>query len=163
MEAPPGHIRGHAPVEAWFVDEDTLRDSIQKKCTKAKARLERPGADIYLVGLAIDDASLSRGGDVRSLGNRSFRRVPASRQSRFDEALQRGRAGLLEMASFDRTECGIGGSEGLYFDPMSEHVGGVLAIYYTEQLQFVPNPFTSSDTERLCRRFPPQLSPFPVG
>jgi hypothetical protein len=173
LDVAPGYVKGHASLKAWDVNEGTLRDSIEKKNAKAKERLLASGAGCYLVGLAIDDALASRGDELLTtlfgppvvcegrLGGRTFRPVPASRRSRVDEARHRGRGALLDLAQFDPNKNNLYGQpEAVYFDPASAAVGGVLALYYTDALQFIPNPFSSNDIERVCLRFPAQLTPF---
>ena len=176
IDAPPGYMRGHASIEAWLSDEGTLRHSIEKKNEKASERLAASSADVYLVGLAIDNAWLCRGRDLlttllgpmvqtdHSLGGGSYRPVPATRISRVERARQQGRTEWLDLACFDPSKnalCGF--PEAVFLDPASEHVGGVLAIYHTEELQFVPNPFSLNSSERLRSRFPLQLTPFVVN
>lgn len=98
IDAALGYMRGHISIETWLGSEDTLRNSIEHKNSKARKRLDATGADAYLVGLAVDDAWSSRGHDLEttllgpmvqtdaSLGNRTYRPVPASRRARIEDA-----------------------------------------------------------------------------
>jgi hypothetical protein len=69
---------------------------------------------------------------------------------------------LLSRMKFDPDEP-ANDREGLIFDEaVREHVDGIVALYYTGALQFVPNPFTTRSVEPLWRLFPETLEPFPV-
>jgi hypothetical protein len=49
----------------------------------------------------------------------------------------------------------------LAVDPrVYEHVEGVVALYYTGQLQFIPVPFATHDFEPVCSVLPRTIDPF---
>jgi hypothetical protein len=89
-----------------------------------------------------------------------YREAPVSAQSLLTEARCRGRSELLEMMQYQAVET-IHGQTGLLFESdICEYVDGVVAIYYTGQLQFLPNPFSKRDISVLYELFPRTLAPF---
>lgn len=132
------------------------------------------GGDCYLVGLAIDEAISSTGRDLQTtlLGplisgrieppdrHRTYRPVPLSAAAAYEQARQRGRGELLDLASFDPTMHALHGHQpGLYFDVACESVAGVAALYYTEELQFIPNAFSCTPIDPVLACFPRRLDP----
>ncbi len=177
IAAPPGRINGYGPLDAWIAHEGWFRHDIERKSRKAAERLAR-GGDCYLVGLAIDEAISSMGHHLQTtvLGplicecieppdrHRNYRPVPLSAMAMYEQARQRGRGELLDVASFDPAMHELHGHQsGLYLDPVCESVAGVAAIYYTEELQFVPNAFSVTAIEPVVTRFPGQLEPAPIS
>lgn len=173
LDAPPGRILGSGCVDAWIPDEGTIRRDILEKSSKAKERLDAARASCYVVGLVIDDAFASTGTDLMSSlygsgisrstssGTYSYRPVPVDRQRAYDDAVRLRRQDLLDLARLDRDETNLHGfPEGLYFDAACADVCGVLALYYTEQVQYLPNPFSLRNIDPLCRLFPQILTPF---
>jgi hypothetical protein len=78
-----------------------------------------------------------------------------------DAALKGGRSELLRLMEFDRETPNGAGAAGLFFDKaIHEHVDGVLALYYTGDLQFVANPFSVRNIDPVCGLFPRRLDPF---
>ena len=54
-----------------------------------------------------------------------------------------------------------GEREGLVFEPVVQrNVDGIVALYYTDMLQWIPNPFSDRDIELLAPLFPNTLKPF---
>jgi hypothetical protein len=171
LETAPGYVKGTAPVEGWFIAEDRLRQSIKKKSEKASGRLLANGADCYFVGLAIDDSFAASGHDI--LGTlfgtlvhcdttgRTFRPVPADHRFQIIEARQRGLENVLNLAALDPDQNDARESpKGLFFDPALSEVSGILVLYYTDTLQFIPNPFSTKDSAQVRSRFPNELTPF---
>jgi hypothetical protein len=53
------------------------------------------------------------------------------------------------------------GLEGVVFDELvRDHVDGVVALYHSGWLQFIPNPFSPRNIDHLCAAFPRTLLPF---
>jgi hypothetical protein len=68
----------------------------------------------------------------------------------------------LNLAQFDPNE--TTGKDGLFFDDcICRGADGVVALYYTGELQVLLNPFTSRSIEPLLPLFPLTLSPFLAG
>lgn len=54
----------------------------------------------------------------------------------------------------------VQGHSGLVFDErVREQADGLLGLYYTDDLQFLPNPFTANAIEAICSLFPATLEP----
>jgi hypothetical protein len=172
LDEPPGRINGFGPLNADWVQPVSLRHSIAKKSTKAKARLGTAAG--YVVGVVVDDAVASDGHQLLTslLGpaicawsgpgaHRNYRPVPLASRDLLNEARRRGRQDLLDLAMFDSDENELHKHDpGLYFNPICEYVSGVLALYYTEALQFVVNPFAATEIARLRAVFSATLMPF---
>ena len=153
--------------------EGTSRQAILDKSQKAGKRLSETGAACYLIGLDIQDAFAANGYDLLTtvLGplielectaeSHLFRPATASSLSLIEEARQCGRGDLLDLAQLDPAKLEFEKyQDGLYFKSELRDVGGVAALYYTDEFQFVPNPFSSNNIEPIYRRFPRQLTPF---
>lgn len=173
IEAAPGFMKGHGGVEAWIDEGDTLHQVIERKSAKAARRLDATGAAAYVIGLVVDDPWHSSGMELETtllgplihresaVGARSYRAVPLQRLARFKDALALGRSECLHLAQFDSNENRTWQlAEGLFLDPAYDRVAGVIAIYYTGELQFIANPFCRDDPEPLRRGFPAQVRPF---
>jgi hypothetical protein len=178
----PGRICG--PVsEAWVLNDypcgtgelslsEWLRHAVSEKCRKATKDPGRRG-DAHVVALVIDEAAALSGrvllGSLlghliyerldRNKGGRSYRTVP---KALFDEATRLGRADLLSSMQFDSDRLtSVGQQEGLFFDrSVCGDLDGVFALYYTDDLQFVPNPFACGDIALVRDLFSLNLQPF---
>lgn len=150
-------------MSQWF------RKAIERKANIALESPQRCAAQ-HLVALVIDEAYASDGGVLANtlLGGlvwssdekKGYRTVPAFAQSLYHQSLDRGRRALLDLAQFDSNET-INRIEGLFFnESICAGVDGVLALYYTGELQALLNPFTSRNIEPLRPLFPMTLSPF---
>lgn len=169
LDAAPGYMEGSAILSAWLYDDGTFRRSIECKASKATARLQSARACCYLIGLDIEDAFASTGRDIAStlLGplrcsaeKHSYRPVLLANQQRVADAEQQGRGDLLQLAHFDRTEQNLHGTDaGLYFEPSFADVTAILALYYTNEVQFVPNPFSRTNIDPIRQLFPAKLTP----
>jgi hypothetical protein len=178
LAAPPGRIKGHAPLGAFVLNDrslsEWLRGAIHRK-TKIAAEHPTRRGEHHLIGLVIDEpfactgrdlAAALLGGLVADFGDfrdrvRLFRPVPVEGRGLLDAARDRGRSELLSLMKFDRERPSRLGEEGLFFDKaVYEHIDGVLALYYTDQLQFIANPFTARNVDPVCALFPLTLDPF---
>jgi hypothetical protein len=169
LDSVPGYMEGSAVLSAWLYDDGTFRRPIEYKASKATARLQSARACCYLIGLDIEDAFASTGRDIAStlLGplccsaeKHSYRPVLLAHQQKVADAEQQGRGDLLQLAHFDRTEQNLHGTDaGLYFEPGFADVTAILALYYTNAVQFVPNPFSRTNIDPLRQLFPAKLTP----
>ena len=178
LSAPPGWISGHRPLAAFRIREhrnraetdgvslgEWLSAAIARKASKHHT--QRRG--LYVVGLVIDEP-FARSGHVLlnillsglihdAVERRSYRGVPEARAGLLRAAAERGRGPLLQLAQFDPTKAAESG--GLFFeDAVRTEVDAVVALYYTGELQLVPNPFTERPIELFCASFPvtPEIS-----
>jgi hypothetical protein len=171
LSKPPGLIRGYGGVDAWFLEQGNMRAAIKKKSEKAVQRLSAASADCYLIGVVSSSVPASLGCDLQdallgpsiSSGGQSFRSMPKELRPLFDQAMLAGRGPLLEEAALRIVEQSTDEESGLFFEADTAAVSGVLALYYTEQMQFVPNPFSSNEIRQLCKLFPSHLLPFIPG
>jgi hypothetical protein len=183
LDGPPGRISGHGPLNAfWLRANPTEGDSrlslsewfgnsIQRKSAIAAKYPERRGA-VHLIGLVVDEAFACSGdvlastlfGGLISYSGPSerckiYRGVPESGRHLVMTARARGREDLLNRMQFDCDEP-VRGGNGLVFDEkVREHADGVLGLYCTDELQFLPNPFTTNAIEPLCSLFPDTVKP----
>ena len=127
----------------------------------------------YIIGLVVDETYACLGDVLLNtlLGGlvwdsdlgRSYRSVPANAQAVFQEAQLRGRGDLLAMAKYDPGQRHDARPAVFFEKSVYEDVIGVIALYYTGDLQFVPNPFSARRIDDARQFFPPQLAPFHPG
>lgn len=172
------HIREHprssnAPRKGLTLEE-WLAEAIRNKSGKHPTSR----GTLHLVGLVVDEAYASDGVALARVllgplvfveessasgGGRHHRGIPQAGQSLLQAAVKRGREDLLlNLAQLDPGQSTP--TQALFFEPtISERVDGILALYYTDELQLIPNPFSKQDIEPLCAAFPRQLKPFRVS
>lgn len=175
-----GRITGYGPLEAYVVNDypngsrvslfEWFRTAVRRKARIASRHPERRGK-LHIVGLVIDEAFASQGfslvnallGAVTAAEGRHYRAVPPGGAALLDEAIARGRSTMIESLAFDRTKTPRAGDDAIMFDrEVHENIDGVLALYYTDSLQFVPNPFSQRDLGPSRELFPQQFEPFTV-
>ncbi len=178
-DSAPGRISGLRCGTAYIIREypssadrrQTLSESLCNAVMR-KAQQFTSGHPWYIVGLVIDQSVASTGHVLANtlLGSltydsyekRVYRMVPsaATAKQRLGAArLRPDRQELLSLAQYD-DEKPNQKPGGLFFDSRCDHIAGVLALYYTSDLQFVPNPFSMASLERLHHLFPLSLKPF---
>lgn len=170
LDGPPGFVKGHGSAEAWIATEGASRASILAKASNATARLRESGAAHYLVGAVIDDALASGGRDtltmllgplVQSELRSRYRPVALARRDRLLDARRGANAPLVTASLLAPEENDLHGfPEGVFLDPATSDASAVVALYYTDALQFVPNPLCSRALEDLVKLFPSELAPF---
>ena len=148
---------------------EILTEGIARKNRIIEAHPERR-AGLHLVGLVVDEVIAQSGATLlntvlgglvySSSQKRHFRCVPPHGQSLYRAAQARGRQDILDLAQYDPNEVRED-RECVFFDPtVSGQIDGVIALYYTDRLHFVPNPFSTRDISALGRVFPMTLKPF---
>ncbi len=177
LSAAPGRIAGHRPIDAFAIREhrngaETDGVSLGEWLSAAiagKASKHQTGrGGLYVVGLVIDEpfarsghllTSILLGGLIHhAVDRRSYRGVPEGRVELLRAAAERGRGPLLQLAQFNPAK--TADYVGLFFeDAVRTDVDAVVALYYTGELQLVPNPFTERPIEQLCSLFPVTLDP----
>jgi hypothetical protein len=180
LDSPPGRIEPVASV-VWIQDFPDGRENCVKSMSewfadaikrKVKTALKYPErcAPNHLIALVVDEASAWSGGVLAStlLGKlcwagREYRAVPTLARRLYSQSLGRGRGTLLNCAQFEPNETTTS-PEGLFFDEsICTGTDGVVALYYTDELQVLLNPFTSRNIEPLRSLFPVNLFPFRAG
>ena len=179
--SPPGEIAGSGmlspmrirgvpnPRDPGLSMSEWLAQAIRRKA--AIAGRYPPGH--HLIALVVDEVYAHSGHNLlttvlggltySSAEERQYRTVPPQGQSLYRRSLAKGRKGWLDLAQFDANETG-GNWDVVFFDPaVSAAADGVLALYYTDKLQFIPNPFSSRNIEPLLPLFPKTLQPFRAG
>jgi hypothetical protein len=157
------------PADPGKALSDTFTDAIARKNRIIEAHPERRAA-LHLVGLVVDEVIAHSGATMlntllggliySSWEGRHFRCVPPHGQSLYRAAQERGRQDVLDLAQYDPGEVRED-RESVFFDPtVSGQIDGVIALYYTNHLHFVPNPFSTRDISALGRLFPTTLKPF---
>lgn len=148
-----------------------LADAITRKARKAPGRQ----GTMHFVGLIVDEVYASTGdvltntflGGLVAAGGgpepvHCYRSIPNTAGPELLEARRRGRGKLVDQMQFDLGKSAVG-RYGLVFDPtVQKHVDGIFALYYTNMLQFIPNPFTPRNIEAPCELFPDAFKPFEV-
>lgn len=181
VEGRLGRIAGAGPLDTFWLreypsDEDPrvslsswLRDAIVRKSKKDPVR----HGSVHFVGLVVDEAFACHGhvltntflgGLVASGGGltpmRHFRPVPKHGVGMIEDARNRGRGELLDLMYFDSQEPSSA-QDGLVFDAeVQANVDGVFALYYTNLLQFIPNPFSRRNVDVIRTLLPKTLLPF---
>ena len=184
IETAPGGIEVTQRDAFWIRDYERPGDTrmsmsrwlyaaVMNKSKKAKSRApdERSA---YVVGLVIDESYACQGhvlvntllgglvGDPYA--QRAYRLVPPSAHATIAEAKRRGRGALLARAQYDPAKKDTTATPGLFFDVEAcGDVSGVVALYHSDELQFVPNPFSRRPLEALAALFPARFEPFHVA
>ena len=190
LERPPGMILGAGQVSVSYIREHprssngipprkglTLEERLGEAIRNKSGKHPTSRGTLHLVGLVVDEAYASDGFALARVllgplvfvdrssasgGGRHYRGIPHAGQSLLQAAVKRGREDLLNLAQLDPGQSTP--TQALFFEPtISERVDGILALYYTDELQFIPNPFSKQDIEPLCAAFPRQLKPFRVS
>jgi hypothetical protein len=89
-----------------------------------------------------------------------YREAPISSRSALEASRARGRLDVLGAMQYQL--CAESGERvGLVFDQgLCGHIDGIVALYYPDKLQFIPNIMCDRDIESLCSLFPSGLHPF---
>ena len=174
----PGRINGFGPLAANVLrisgvpgERDTMNNwleiKLRKKATAMTRRARRAPREVSLVGLVIDDAYALRvdalanhyfGARVHDAGGTrptSYRPVPSSLVAALDG--QRGdRLQAIAPLSFHPIDDeSLHSMYGLFFRPEFTEIDGIIALYYSGALQFLPNPLARRPIEHLFAHLPP--------
>jgi hypothetical protein len=186
-QSTPGLLRGHCSLEAYILNDyphypeatnsplslsEWLAKAVRAKSKIATKHPNRRGS-LHVIGLVVDEAAACRGDILantylgwliaRGLPGgvvEHYREAPVSSWSALEIARTRGRLNVLGAMEYEPcTETNA--RTGLIFDQaICEHVDGIIALYYTDKLEFIPNLFSERDIAPLCRLFPRTLDPF---
>ena len=169
LEGLPGHFSGHL-TRIFEVANASLCKWL-KLALHRKASIERrSAASGCIIGLVIDEALACNGYELlatlfgpstyESWTGRSYRPVPENHRGDLERARNAGFLDLLTTVQSDEHETPRGPDEqGFFFEEGSDQVQGVLALYYTGKLQYLPNPFAGAPNHALHALFPPSVKP----
>ena len=170
----PGYVAGHGPLKATYLrvngepgDKDTMNHSLEWKLrSKARAITRRASPTVSLVGLVVGDPFALRIGtvanlyygplhhDERGTPATHYRPVQTTHLSALD-AQPPCRAQMIRAMQFHGVEARREGTRfGLFTEPELAELDGIIALYYTGALQFLPNPLARRPVEELLTYFP---------
>jgi hypothetical protein len=94
--------------------------------------------------------------------SRHYRRVPRRCAHLIQAARDRGRGDIITLTQLDPDESADDRAGLIFDDDIRKNVDGVVALYYTNAMQFLPNPFTDAESTALLGLLPRTLEPVDI-